>query len=101
MFKMIALFKKPENTEEFDKYYFETHLPLTEKIPGLRKIKVTKFTGSPMGESPYYLMCEMYYDSKEAFKEASKTEESKASGKDVMKFAGDIVTFMFGEEVHE
>lgn len=101
MFKMIALFKKPENTEEFDQYYFETHIPITEKIPGLRKVEVTKFTGSPMGESPYYLMCEMYYDSFEAFKEASKTEESKASGKDVMKFAGDIVTFMFGEEVNE
>ncbi|RST75103.1 EthD family reductase [Siminovitchia acidinfaciens] len=101
MFKMIALFKKPENTEEFDKYYFETHIPLTEKIPGLRKVEITKFTGSPMGESPYYLMCEMYYDSFEAFKDSSKTEESKASGKDVMKFAGDIVTFMFGEEVNE
>ncbi|GIN19354.1 MAG TPA: EthD family reductase [Bacillus bacterium] len=101
MFKMIALFKKPENTEEFDKYYFETHIPLTEKIPGLRKVEITKFTGSPMGESPYYLMCEMYYDSFEAFKEASKTEESKASGKDVMKFAGDVVTFMFGEKVNE
>lgn len=101
MFKMVALFRKPENTEEFDKYYFETHIPLTEKIPGLRKVEITKFTGSPMGESPYYLMCEMFYDSFDAFKEASKTDESKASGRDVMKFAGDIVTFMFGEEVNE
>lgn len=98
---MVALFRKPENTEEFDKYYFETHIPLTEKIPGLRKVEITKFTGSPMGESPYYLMCEMFYDSFDAFKEASKTDESKASGRDVMKFAGDIVTFMFGEEVNE
>jgi len=96
MYKMIALFKKPEDTEKFDQYYFETHIPITEKIPGLRKVEITKMSGS----SPYYLMCEMYYDSKEAFKEASKTEESKASGKDVMSFAGELVTFMFGEEVN-
>ena len=100
MFKMIALFKKPEDPAAFDEYYFNTHIPLTEKIPGLRKLEVTKFTGSPMGDSPYYLMCEMAYDSKEAFKEASRTEESKASGKDVMSFAGNLVTFMFGEEAN-
>ena len=100
MFKMIALFKKPEDTEKFDDYYFNTHIPLTEKIPGLQRVEITKFTGSPMGEAPYYLMCEMYYENKEAFKEASRTDESKASGKDVMKFAGEIVTFMFGEETN-
>ncbi|MBS4210753.1 EthD family reductase [Bacillus sp. FJAT-50079] len=101
MFKMIALFTTPEDKEAFDQYYFSTHLPLTKEIPGLRDVKVTKFTGSPMGETQYYLMCEMYYDSKESFKQASKTAESKASGKDVMKFAGKLVTFMFGEDVNE
>ncbi|WP_062352469.1 EthD family reductase [Bacillus kwashiorkori] len=100
MFKMIALFKKPEDITSFDEYYFGTHIPLTKKIPGLVDLKVTKFTGAPGGESKYYLMCEMYYESKESFKEASKTPESKASGKDVMKFAGNLVTFMFGEEVN-
>lgn len=98
MFKMIALFKKPEDTQSFDDYYFNTHIPLTQKIPGLQDMKVTKIVGSPMGESEYYLMCEMFYENKQAFKEASKTEESKASGKDVMKFAGNLVTFFFGEE---
>jgi uncharacterized protein (TIGR02118 family) len=95
MYKMIALFKKPEDTEKFDEYYFNTHVPLTKKIPGLQDIRVTKFAG----DGPYYLMCEMVYESKEAFKVASKTDEAKASGKDVMSFAGDLVTFLFGEEV--
>ncbi|MGD6818255.1 EthD family reductase [Metabacillus sp. 84] len=98
MFKMVALFKKPEDPQSFDEYYFGTHIPLTRKIPGLQDVKITKITGSPMGESEYYLMCEMFYENKQAFKEASKTEESKASGKDVMKFAGSLVTFFFGEE---
>ena len=93
---MIALFKKPEDPERFDQYYFGTHVPLTKKIPGLLEMKVTKF----QGDSPYYLMCEMLYESKEAFKVASKTPEAKESGKDVMSFAGNLVTFLFGEEVH-
>jgi len=101
MFKLIALYKQPEDQKAFDEHYFNVHAPITEKIPGLRKMKVTKMTGSPTGKSEYYLMCEMYYDSKEAFIEASKTPESKASGKDLMSFAGNLVTLMFGEEIDE
>lgn len=100
MVKMIALYKHPEDKEAFDEHYWNTHSPITAKIPGLRDMKVTKIVGSPMGgEGKYYLMCEMYYDSHEALKEAMKTDEAKASGKDVMGFAGDLVTMMIGEEV--
>jgi uncharacterized protein (TIGR02118 family) len=102
MIKMIALYKHPENKEEFDKYYNEVHAPLTAKIPGLRKMEVTKVIGSPMGgEGKYYLMCEMYYDDMESFKAAMRTPEAKASGKDAMSFAGEIITLMIGEEVNE
>ncbi|TLS38097.1 EthD family reductase [Pseudalkalibacillus caeni] len=101
MVKMIALYKQPENKEQFDEHYFNVHGPITEKIPGLQKMEVTKIVGSPMGDSEYYLLCEMYYESHEAMKKAMKTDEAKASGKDLMSFAGDLVTLMFGEEVHE
>ncbi|MBM6619407.1 EthD family reductase [Bacillus suaedaesalsae] len=102
MVKLIALYKHPENKEAFDKHYFETHAPITAKIPGLQKMEVTRVVGSPMGgEGKYYLMCEMYYESHEALKIAMRTDESKASGKDLMSFAGDLVTLMIGEEVNE
>ncbi|MBU8878662.1 EthD family reductase [Bacillus sp. FJAT-29790] len=102
MIKLIALYKHPENKDAFDEHYFNTHAPLTAKIPGLRKMEVTKIVGSPMGgEGKYYLMCEMYYDSQEALKAAMKTDEGKASGKDVMSFAGNLITMMIGEEVDE
>ncbi|WLD94125.1 EthD family reductase [Alkalihalobacillus sp. AL-G] len=99
MVKLIALYKNPENKEQFDEHYFNTHGPITAKIPGLRKMEVTKIVGSPMGKSDYHILCEMYYDSHDAMKEAMKTDEAKASGKDLMGFAGDLVTLMIGEEV--
>jgi len=101
MIKMIALYKHPQDKEKFDEYYFNTHGPLTEKIPGLVKMDVTKITGSPMGgEGKYYMMAEMYYEDMASFKAAMKTEEAKASGKDAMSFAGDLITLMIGEEVN-
>jgi uncharacterized protein (TIGR02118 family) len=99
MVKLIALYKHPEDKEAFDEHYFNTHGPITAKIPGLKKMVVTKITGSPMGgEGDYYLMCEMYYDSHESMKAGMKSPEGKASGKDLMGFAGDLVTLMIGEE---
>ncbi|MFD1739766.1 EthD family reductase [Bacillus salitolerans] len=102
MVKLIALYKHPEDKAAFDEHYFNTHMPITSKIPGLQKSVVTKVVGSPMGgEGKYYLMCEMFYDSHDALKEAMKTDEARASGKDLMKFAGELVTLMIGEEVAE
>lgn len=99
--KVIALYKQPEDKEKFDEHYFNVHGPLTAKIPGLREMIVTKIVGSPMGESEYYLQCEMIYDDMSSLQTAMKTDEGKASGKDAFTFAGDIVTLMIGEEVDE
>ena len=99
MAKLIALYKHPENKEAFDEHYFNVHGPITAKIPGLREMKVTKFTGSPMGgEVTYYFMCEMIYDDAESLKNGMRSDEGKASGKDLMGFAGDLVTLMIGED---
>lgn len=97
MIKVIALYKHPENKEKFDEHYFNVHAPLTAKIPGLKEMNVTRITGTPFGESEYYMMCEMIYEDKETFKKAMKSEEAKASGKDAQAFAGSIVTLLFGE----
>lgn len=99
MVKLIALYKQPEDKQAFDEHYQNVHTPITKKIPGLRKMEVTKIVGAPGGESKYYLLCEMYYDDHESLKQAMKTDESKASGKDLMSFAGNLVTMMIGEEV--
>lgn len=54
MAKLVALYKHPEDEKAFDEHYFNVHGPITAKIPGLREMKVTKFTSSVMGgKSPY------------------------------------------------
>jgi len=97
MIKLIALYKKPENTAEFDQRYFEGHLPLANKMPGLRKAEVARVLGGPAGEAEYYLQAELYFDDMDALKAAMSSPEGKAAAKDVMSFAKDIVTMMFAE----
>lgn len=97
MIKLIALYKKPEDTAQFDRRYFEEHLPLAAKMPGLRRSEVSRIIGGPGGDSEYYLQAELYFDDIDALKAAMASPEGKAAAKDVMSFARDIVTMMFAE----
>ena len=97
MVKLIALYRKPAEPTGFDKHYYDVHIPLLKKAPGLRKVEITKITGAPLGETKYHLMAEMYYDSVEAMNAANASPEGRAAGKDLMSFAADVVTLFFGE----
>ena len=97
MVKFIALYKKPADTAAFDKRYFDEHLPIAAKIPGIKKIEISRVVGSPMGDSEYYLMAEIYFENMDAMKAGMSSPEGRASGKDVMTFAKDIITMMFAE----
>lgn len=99
MVKLVAIYKKPEDPQAFDRHYEEIHAPLAEKMPGLRKLEVNKVYGTPMGDSPFYLIAEMLFDNKEALQEALSSAEGKAAGKDLMGFAGKVVSMHFAEVV--
>jgi uncharacterized protein (TIGR02118 family) len=97
MIKLVALYKTPEDKEQFDKHYFENHMPLVEKIPGLIRSEVSKLKNLPGTDSGYYLMAEMYYNDMDAFNEAMATPEGKASAKDIVNFAKNSVDFYIGK----
>ena len=97
MVKLIALYKRPANPLEFEKRYFDGHLPIAGKMPGLKRVEVARIVGTPMGQSEFYLMAELYFDDLDAMKAALSSPEGKESAKDVMSFAKDIISMHFAE----
>jgi len=97
MVKLIALYRTPENEKEFDTHYETIHAPLVRKIPGLRRLEAAKITGAPIGDPPYYLMAEMYFDNQDAMQTALSTPEGKATARDLMNFAAKLITMFFAE----
>ena len=97
MIKLVALFKRPENIEEFDSHYAETHAPLMGKVPGLVRMEVTRNLKAFRGEPEYYLIVEMYFRDRESFDAAMASDENRAAGKDLMSFAREVVTMFYGE----
>ncbi len=97
MIKLIALYRRPSDTAAFDRHYDEIHIPLVRKYPGLRRVEVTRITGAPLGDVRYYLMAEMYFDSRDAMDTALSSPEGKAVARDLMSFAANDVTIFFGD----
>jgi len=42
MARVLVMYKTPKDAQAFDKYYFETHVPIAKKLPGLRKYEVSR-----------------------------------------------------------
>ena len=92
----LVLYKQPSNPAEFDRYYFEVHAPLANKIPHLESFVVGRSPLGLTGDSPYYLVAELNYASADAMQAAFASPEGKAAAADLANFADggvDILTF--------
>lgn len=95
--KLVALYKQPQDPETFDDAYFNTHLPLIQKVPELQKTVITRFNRTVMGDG-YYMMAEMFFPDADALKAAMRSPEMATAGENLNSFAAGLVTLMFGEE---
>ena len=96
--KLLALYTKPDDVDAFLSHYRDVHTPLVEKVPGLEKLVVTRIFAEPMGESGLFMIAEMHFPDRAAFDAAMQSEENRACGKDLMRFAKGLVTIAFAEE---
>ena len=88
MAKVIAMYRTPSDAAAFDRYYFETHVPLAKTIPGLLAYEVTRGTIATMdGPSPYYLIATLTFDSLAAIQTALTSAEGQATAADLRNFA--------------
>jgi len=91
------MYKTPKDAAAFDKYYFEKHVPIAKKIPGLRKYEVSAgAVATPAGPSGYYLVAVLHFDDLAAIQAAFASAEGQAAAADVQTFAtGGVEMFMF------
>lgn len=98
MIKLMACFKRPEDPIDFMNQFKASYLPLVYKVPGLSKSVVNKVKGDGFGYDPaFYMIHELYFADKLAFKRAMESRENQLAGKELMKFARGSVTLMVTE----
>ncbi|MBW4719078.1 EthD family reductase [Saccharothrix obliqua] len=105
MIKYIALYRKPDHVEEFDRAYLDTHLPLVARTPGLLRVEVATvsrvFVPGFLGEHEPHLVAELYFESADALKAAIASPEWQAAGVNLTEIGGLDLVAMFAAEVVE
>ena len=96
--KLIALYSHPENPEDFDQAYFQGHLPLIKKVPGLEDVKAVKHSRTFVGEKAPYMIAEMTFADKESLIAGLNSPEMATAGENLDSFAKDKYTLMMAEE---
>ena len=88
MASVLVLYKTPKDSRAFDKHYFETHIPLAKKIPGLRKYEISSGpVVTPAGASDVHMIANLHFDDLVAIQNAFASAEGQAAGADVQVFA--------------
>ena len=98
---LLALYKRPEGGDEalrtFWQRYRDEHMPLIDKVPGLRGTKVWNVPKGYAGED-LIAVTEMYFDDQAALDAAIVSEEMRAAGKNLREVAPGLLTLVALEE---
>jgi uncharacterized protein (TIGR02118 family) len=95
MAQLLVLYNQPADAAAFDRYYFETHIPIAKKIAGVRSLTVN--SGKPatvVGSLSPHLIAEIEFDSMEALQAAMASPEGQATAADLANFAHAGVTLL-------
>lgn len=100
MVKLVVLYRKPEiSLAEFDGKYAE-HLALIDRVPGLRRAEVARFTEAPWGAPDYFQIAELYFDDQKALDAAIHSPEMAAAGQQLRSFAKGLFTMSYAAVTH-
>jgi len=98
MVKLTVLYGQPKSAAAFEQYYAETHMPIAQKMQGVRRIELSKVVGTPDGSQPsFYRLADLYFDDVDHMKRVMDTPEAKATVADLANFATGGFTVLVSE----
>ncbi|MFC5407508.1 EthD family reductase [Cohnella soli] len=80
----VILYNEPKDIEAFEKHYREVHIPISKKLPGLRRYSLSRNIAPISAEGPYYLVAELDWDSMDDLKKAFQSPAGEAARDDVI-----------------
>ncbi len=83
MVRFIILWQDPPtDVEAFDRHYHEVHIPLANKMPGLRRYSLSRNLTPVRGEPPYRV-AELEWDDVETMQRDMRSPAGRATAEDV------------------
>jgi len=96
--KLIVLYSEIKDPKKFDEHYKNVHIPMAEKIPGVKKIVASKVKAVAVGKANYYQVVEVYYDNMESLMKAGESKEAQEALKDGLSLDPNLTILVAEEE---
>jgi uncharacterized protein (TIGR02118 family) len=96
--RLIVLYSPPDDPTAFDAHYRDVHTPIVRRYPGLRDLRLTRPDGVAGRSSPFHLVAEMAFDSRQDLDAALASDAGRESGLDLRNFAGAGVTMLIADD---
>ena len=94
MAQILVLYNTPADPAAFDSYYRQTHIPLAQKVPGLRSYSINDGPVQALAGSAPYLVAILTFDSMADVNAALASPEGQAAAADLANFASGGATLL-------
>ena len=98
---MTVIYKMPKDIATFEKHYFEAHIPLAKKLPGLVKYEINNGSiKSTTGHSEVYRIANLYFESMDAMMFAFQSEVGQECARDrkILAENEDVQIYLYDTE---
>jgi uncharacterized protein (TIGR02118 family) len=99
--KLMVLFQSSEDSLALETQWSDEFVARAERMPGLRRVSVSRTMGGPGGAIDLRLLHELFFDDLAALKAALASPEGQEAGKALMGFAGEHVSVYFAQHFEE
>ncbi|WP_433602774.1 EthD family reductase [Nocardia sp. CA-135953] len=86
-YQISVCYRKPDDAAAFEEYYRSTHIPLTEKVPGLSGFTWGLCRSLDGSEPDFFAVAQLQFATEAELQQALASPEMRAAGKDVRNFA--------------
>lgn len=87
MRKLVVAYPKPADPAQFDSHFRQKHMPLVQKMPGLREFSYGPITALDGSEGAFFWMFVGTWDSAEAIHAALSSPEGQAAVADIPNYS--------------
>ena len=101
MHKLMLLFRRPDDVDGFEQRWSHEFVPRAEKMPGIRRVTVSRIHGGPSGAADLHLVHELFFDDVDSLQRALTSPEGTEAGRALMDVAANFVSLCFAEHLEE
>jgi uncharacterized protein (TIGR02118 family) len=99
MHKLIVVIRRPSDPATFEDRWSQEFVPRAERMPGLRRVTLSRVVGGLPEAMDIHLIHEFYFDHLAALQSAMASPEGQAAGRALMAFAAREASLSFAEHM--